>query len=242
MLQPELHNSIAVRNDASISPFVPMGCRSWGGKPTRVSRNEGLLKPMLSIDLPQVYNMEAPLPGYSVEILQWEVPVSLDGRTVMLNGDVQQVHDQLLEINPRYEEEFGTIDDGNTTALREIWRTTGAMERQHDAWSDCGHWDPARAEAIWEGINHLNHVSGRPVSKPGPGVCGRVSCSYESAIWWCNDVSSKPPIPRTPSWFQTVAYYTYHSRLTAYIVFNRVTVRNHCPRITKLPPQSSLLP
>ncbi|KAL4932531.1 uncharacterized protein BDV17DRAFT_254644 [Aspergillus undulatus] len=22
----------------------------------------------------------------------------------------------------------------------------------------------------------------------GPGACGRVSCSYDAAIWWCNDV------------------------------------------------------
>lgn len=201
---------------------------------------------MLSIDLPQVYNMESPLPGYSVEILQWQVPVSLDGRTVTLNGTVEQFYDQLQEINPEYEAEFGTIYDKNTTTLLEIWRTPGAMERQHDASSDCGHWDPARAEAIWEGINHLNHVSGKPVSKPGPGVCGRVSCSYDSAIWWCNDVSSKlVPIftlPKPPSWFHTSTYDTYHSKLTANIVFNRTTIRNHCPRITSLLSQSSLLP
>lgn len=190
--------------------------------------------------------MEAPLPGYSVEILQWEVPISLDGGTVTLDGTVQQVLDQLLKINPEYEAEFGVIDNRNNSALVEIWRTTAVMERQHDASSDCGHWDPARAEAIWEGINHLNHVSGKPVSKPGPGVCGRVSCSYDSAIWWCNDVSSKlVPIftlPKTPSWSHTSAYYTCHSKLTANIVFNRVTMRNHCPHITRLLPQSSRLP
>jgi hypothetical protein len=29
----------------------------------------------------------------------------------------------------------------------------------------------------------------QPKSRPGPGMCGRVSCSYQTAIWWCNDVS-----------------------------------------------------
>lgn len=131
------------------------------------------------------------MPGYSVEVMQWEVPVSLDGRTATLNGTVQQVYQQLLEINPNYEAEFGTIRDESATTLAETRKTPGALEKQ-ETWSDCGRFDPAKAEAIWEGINHLNHVSGTPVSSPGPGVCGRVSCSYNSAIWWCNDVRCEP--------------------------------------------------
>lgn len=131
--------------------------------------------------------MEPPLPRYKVEVLQWEVPVSRDGRTAILNGTVQQVYQQVLEINPDYEAEFGTIEKykpGTTHTHRPF----KILEKQ-DTWSDCGRFDPAKAVPVWEGINHLNHVSGTPVSRPGPGTCGRVSCSYNSAIWWCNDVS-----------------------------------------------------
>lgn len=138
----------------------------------------------------QVLGIEAPLPGYSVEVLQWDVPVSLDGRTATLNGTVQEVYQQLLEINPNYEAEFGTVQQRLSTTIAKAREVFRASERR-DTWSDCGHFDAARAQAIWEGINHLNHVSGRPVSGPGPGVCGRVSCSYDSAIWWCNDVSTR---------------------------------------------------
>lgn len=123
--------------------------------------------------------------------MQWEVPFSPDGRTAILNGTVQDVYRQLLKINRNYEAEFGTVDNSASASTPaqsgESFRVLEEVERS--SWSDCGHFDPARADAIWEGINHLSHVSGRPVSIPGPGVCGRVSCSYNSAIWWCNDVS-----------------------------------------------------
>ncbi|KAL2813072.1 hypothetical protein BDW59DRAFT_167617 [Aspergillus cavernicola] len=38
-----------------------------------------------------------------------------------------------------------------------------------------------------EGIMYLEDVDGRPTEGPGPGECSRVSCSWDSAIWWCND-------------------------------------------------------
>lgn len=35
----------------------------------------------------------------------------------------------------------------------------------------------------------------KPSNGPGPGRCGRVSCAYDTAIFWCNDVSSSSFIP-----------------------------------------------
>jgi hypothetical protein len=49
------------------------------------------------------------------------------------------------------------------------------------------YWDASR-ETIAEGIAYLRGVSGQPSAGPGPGACARVSCSYASDIWWCNDV------------------------------------------------------
>ncbi|KAK3398734.1 hypothetical protein B0T20DRAFT_353409 [Sordaria brevicollis] len=44
---------------------------------------------------------------------------------------------------------------------------------------------------IEEGIRYLYGVPGKPKNGPYSGSgqyanCGRVSCSYNSAIWWCN--------------------------------------------------------
>ncbi|KAL2286563.1 hypothetical protein FJTKL_06915 [Diaporthe vaccinii] len=138
--------------------------------------------------LAKVFGLESPLSSYRVEVIQWEVPVSRDGRRTILNGTIQQVYQQLLEINPHYEAEFGPAEGKYTPGLSQVFGSYELAERR-DTWSDCGRFDAAKAVPIWEGINHLNHVSGTPVSRPGPGTCGRVSCSYNSAIWWCNDVS-----------------------------------------------------
>ena len=55
----------------------------------------------------------------------------------------------------------------------------------------------ANLRAIDMGIDYLNSLSGVPGNGvPGedaaPKNCGRVSCSWGSAIWWCNDVSYHP--------------------------------------------------
>jgi len=52
----------------------------------------------------------------------------------------------------------------------------------------------ANSEVIFLGVYHLakldpwteSHTI--PANGPGPGACGRVSCSWNSAIYWCNDV------------------------------------------------------
>ncbi|KAK4654440.1 hypothetical protein QC762_403755 [Podospora pseudocomata] len=40
---------------------------------------------------------------------------------------------------------------------------------------------------IAQGIDYLRRVSGMAKSGPGPGNCGRVSCNWNAAIWFCND-------------------------------------------------------
>lgn len=151
-----------------------------------------LRESLLNKHPPQALGAEPPIPGYRVEDFQWQVPTSLDGRTAILNGTIQEVYQQLLQINPAYEEEFGTPEQSRAPQYYSQIQLEHLLmldDIDRNSRSQCGHFDPAREEAVWEGIDHLGHVSGRPVSVPGPGVCGRVSCSYDSAIWWCNDVS-----------------------------------------------------
>ncbi|KAK0672293.1 hypothetical protein QBC41DRAFT_353561 [Cercophora samala] len=40
---------------------------------------------------------------------------------------------------------------------------------------------------IEDGITYLSRLSGTAMNGPGPENCGRVSCSYNSAIIWCNN-------------------------------------------------------
>ncbi|KAH6664639.1 hypothetical protein B0J14DRAFT_661226 [Halenospora varia] len=48
-------------------------------------------------------------------------------------------------------------------------------------------WYPAQTYYIDDGINYLSHFHGRCDIGPGPGNCGRISCSYSSGIYLCND-------------------------------------------------------
>lgn len=52
---------------------------------------------------------------------------------------------------------------------------------------ECSKYWPARRYRINDGITYLDGLEHTP--KIGPWRCSRVSCSYRSAIHWCNDVS-----------------------------------------------------
>lgn len=57
----------------------------------------------------------------------------------------------------------------------------------------CSGFPEALVSDILMGMQYLRGLSGTPTNGPGPGNCGRVSCSDAAGIWWCNDVS--------PVWF-----------------------------------------
>ena len=108
------------------------------------------------------------------------------GATVVLNGTAQEVHAQLLQINPNYDAEFAAV-----TAKRAAPEPVSTFrKRDHTI---CDNFPQCSRGRIGEGIDYLRGVAGRPGNGPGPGNCGRVSCSYNSAIWWCNDVNTYLP-------------------------------------------------
>ena len=57
---------------------------------------------------------------------------------------------------------------------------------------ECYRYPAANADRIYQGVMYLAHVGGVPEAGAGPNLCGRVSCSWDSAIYWCNDVSIIP--------------------------------------------------
>ncbi|KYK55794.1 hypothetical protein DCS_07758 [Drechmeria coniospora] len=116
----------------------------------------------------EVISSEVPIPGYGVEVLQWDVEVS-PGRVEALNGTVQEVYAQALQINPNFK-------------LMPVSEKRDLYERD----VNCGIGKFAHKGPIEEGIKYLRGLSGAPSSSPYGLRCARVSCSYDSAIWWCN--------------------------------------------------------
>lgn len=107
---------------------------------------------------------------------------SLGGPKQNITGTIQDVVAQLSIINPNWEEEFNfTTSQIDKRALS--FPFTGIQCNIR-----IGEWDYASTPMIDIGISYLNGVSGIPTNGPGPGNCGRVSCSGDAAIYWCNDV------------------------------------------------------
>lgn len=114
-------------------------------------------------------------------IPEWEVEVSPGGPTVILKGTIEEIRKELLKLNPTWDTDYLKPKPSPKLARR--------FDFSRDKYVCRGRWPQCSADSIQDGINYLRGVSGQPTNGPGPGNCGRVSCSYDSAIWWCNDVS-----------------------------------------------------
>lgn len=110
-----------------------------------------------------------------------------------LTGTIQEVHAQLLKINPDYDARFAPIlaKRAADRALLEMANaTSGAQHRPNLIdYTRCGLFkQAASANYIRDGIEYLRRI---PAGVPSMGMgCGKVSCSWGSAIYWCNAVSA----------------------------------------------------
>jgi hypothetical protein len=120
--------------------------------------------------------------GYQEYQMQWTYDTP-DGNEITLNGTIEEANDQYEDLFP------GELAKGEKPEL-----VTRQFEK--DMTITCFNadpnpygWEMAKLKRLEQGWNHLNRVPGKPSNGPGPGNCGRVSCSNDAAIWWCNDVS-----------------------------------------------------
>ncbi|CZR52489.1 uncharacterized protein PAC_02366 [Phialocephala subalpina] len=146
-----------------------------------------------------VQAITTPIEGYGVVDFTWEVETSPGGPKENLTGTVQEVISQLSTINSNWKSDFNLTES--------LLPRSGLQKRLNFPFTSllCNirldEWGTAYRNAINDGINYLNGVPGIPTNGPGPGNCGRVSCSYGSAIWWCNDETQTFSLPG----FSTIA-------------------------------------
>ncbi|CEN61057.1 hypothetical protein ASPCAL07724 [Aspergillus calidoustus] len=154
---------------------------------------------------------ESPIPGFELVDVAWDVEVFPGGPHVLLNGTVQDVYEQLIELNPDfiidlsdlYDEDDDVDEDSLSTltpstsstrssSLGVAQPTPSTIVEKRQSLRDyfCfGRWPGASRRRIGEGVSYLRRIPGTPTLGPGPGSCGRVSCSYDAAIYMCNDNS-----------------------------------------------------
>ena len=127
----------------------------------------------------------APIPGYGIEEITWNLETT-SGATVNLTGTIEQVLQYAEENNIELKHNPDFLDLSSSSLNTE----NGEIQARAGETLACDVWNQslARKDAIDQGITYLRGVTGKPGNGPGPNNCGRVSCSYNAAIWWCNDV------------------------------------------------------
>ncbi|KAL4962765.1 uncharacterized protein BDV14DRAFT_202586 [Aspergillus stella-maris] len=146
----------------------------------------------------------SPLDGYDIFIPSWEVQVTPGSEPVILNGTIDEVHAELLKLNPKWDDDFPgvDVDESSSLANRDLeWSLEKRTDFTESKYNCFGRWGRAHAITVRQGISYLRKVTGRPHAAAGPGTCGRVSCSYDSAIYWCNDDKNS----KTPNSYGSIA-------------------------------------
>ncbi|KAL3417498.1 hypothetical protein PVAG01_10508 [Phlyctema vagabunda] len=144
-------------------------------------------------------SLEGPYPGALVSPLEWNIQAFPDGANLTLYGTTQEVHSQLVALNPNYEVDFPWTYDNSTDV-----EASFTLEKRTDfngAKRTCFNFPTAALSKIPQTIDYLYGVSGQPTLEAGLGRCSRVSCQYNTAVWWCNDNNSR----KTLSSFGSIA-------------------------------------
>ena len=166
--------------------------------------------------------LQAPLNGYSVFDVTWQIvvdPKNAPGVTTNFTGTVQEVMAQAVALNPNFMSDYdldpskltppgagdpGVVDsdlEQDAEHLATVSENNGTLSALMGRYTIKDHvcfpkkWTACRVDTIDDGIYYLEKkAQGIPGEGPGPASCGRVSCSYNAAIWWCNDVSNSPAV------------------------------------------------
>ncbi|KAK7458458.1 hypothetical protein CaCOL14_006893 [Colletotrichum acutatum] len=121
--------------------------------------------------------------GFDLTTIEWKVQAHPGGENLTLTGTVEEVLKELRTINPNYDQDFGITTLTSTEAIDAV---TQADDTFKDGPVNCAGYDDADSKRFAQGARYLLDVKGKPTRGPGPGSCGRVSCSWNSAIYWCN--------------------------------------------------------
>lgn len=145
--------------------------------------------------------------------IEWNIDVPGGPQPPLrMNGTVQEVYRNLKATNATLASLWlpnppsDTAPEGFKPDLQPAPRAPAEFNTASDEFRiECfGNRQYADRYAIQEGIDHLRGVEGKPGNGPGPNKCGQVSCSWDSAIVWCND---DPNTARTLDSYGEIADY-----------------------------------
>jgi hypothetical protein len=150
---------------------------------------------------------------YTIGSLSFTGALKPGGDTVTINGTAEEIFNQLREKNPNYDSDFsGPLSAHGYKAEFESGKGTPSVSTlQKHSVRDCALKRRAVSQTfcdigqgaymnilLQDGIPHLRGLVGSCRIRgddSGHGACDRVSCSWESGVWFCNDVSAPPLLP-----------------------------------------------
>ncbi|KAK1674640.1 hypothetical protein BDP55DRAFT_633074 [Colletotrichum godetiae] len=138
-------------------------------------------------------------PGTTTFVPSWKYE-PFPGEIVHFNGTVEGVLAHLKQINPDYRLPDDAADVAGPRGRGSIRSVLSSLQRRSEqtivettVTKDIVTRNDTKpsnvASIVAAGVTLLLRVPGQPQAGPGPESCGRVSCSYGTAIWFCNNVS-----------------------------------------------------
>ncbi|TQB74602.1 hypothetical protein MPDQ_004451 [Monascus purpureus] len=129
--------------------------------------------------------------GYQISPLEFTGPVGPNGENVTLAGTVEEIFDQIIQFNPAYETpDFTSVRSrlANATSVED-----GGKDKRtpiDPVYCNLDGYKKANYGRIEEGMAYLEKFgNGAGVCNAGEGPknCVRISCSWNSGIFLCND-------------------------------------------------------
>ncbi|MCJ1367176.1 hypothetical protein MMC16_006308 [Acarospora aff. strigata] len=154
--------------------------------PLLSSVNVGLTSPV-AISLPRHSKPEL-LGDTSWVPLQYIGPIHPGGSDITLNGTAQELHSQILHLNPDFQ-----ISDFAEPEPEEPSTTTTPHLRARNPlapWCNPPGIGTTSGYATLSNINYLRDLPGRCYVAEGPRTCARIACWHGAAVFVCNDVSA----------------------------------------------------
>lgn len=127
--------------------------------------------------------------GYQIQEYNWTLSPFFNGSFVSVTGTIEQAVAKLDKINPKFGAQLLSHDIIGLGGWNRTFDDYNAIHYE------CGgRYTACYKQRIFQGVMYLlgldraQGTSGRGPHLP-KFICSRVSCSYKSAIWLCNDVS-----------------------------------------------------
>jgi len=173
------------------------------------------LFPTLSHALPSAAFVDSgrgPPKGYTEVEMKWDIVVDRQNHpnvTTTFNGTIESAMRQAQALNPDFFTQVGIDADqfnANEPPVMLSHEKTKTASKTVDfpfpfniqtaisCFDKMTGWHGASSAGIEQQIKYLRGVPGHPRLSPGPSECVRVSCSWNDAVWWCNDVRSILPL------------------------------------------------